>query len=68
MSVKIDEVGSTTIEIDIPIEWYNLGKEVCMRYAERIAEAVYLGPMYRASSAIPVSGEVVKVRLSKGIR
>lgn len=67
MPVCVEERSSTTIEIMIPIEWYALGKDVCMRYAENIAGAVYLGTEYRATSAVP-KGEQVIVRLIKSNR
>lgn len=65
-SHAVTPLNNSTIEITIPIEWYGLGKDACMVYAERIARAVYLGETHRASNAVAdASSECVRVKLTK---
>jgi len=65
-SHTIIPLGNNTMDITMPIEWYGLGRDVCMRYAERIAEAVTLESRWRATSAV-VEGvdHLVRVKLSR---
>lgn len=65
-NLKMTQHSANVIEMEIQIEWYGLGKDVAMRYAERVVKCATLGEEFSATSAVPKPDEhIVLVRLSR---
>lgn len=63
--VKIEEISSKMIRIEIPSEWAGLGREMVFRYCEGIAEAFSLGAKWRATVMTQTQDDTLSVKLGR---